>query len=137
MGVCWRKLAYETIIRSIAKAKYCGNFLNIITAVSWRIIAHNMGHPQSLTSIICNNTTGVGLSNDTIKKKYTKPEMRGSIISRIRYNRQIYRSCGSLELWIWAISYCRTILAKFHQEVWTLFVFIFRLLWTLIQMSKM
>ena len=49
-----------------------------------------MGHPQSLTSIICNNTTGVGLSNDTIKKKYTKAEMRDSIISQIRYNRQIF-----------------------------------------------
>jgi hypothetical protein len=57
-------------------------------AAGLRTILADMGYPQPPTTILCNNTSAIGLANDTIKQKHSKAiDMRFHWIrDRIRQN---------------------------------------------------
>ena len=60
------------VCTSSAEAEYAGTYLNVKTAIPLRIALQEMGHSQPPTPIVCDNTTAIGLADDTIKQKYTK-----------------------------------------------------------------
>ncbi len=53
-----------------------------------KVLTHDMGYPQPPTTILCDNTSAIGLANDTIKQKRSKAiDMRFHWIrDRIRQN---------------------------------------------------
>jgi hypothetical protein len=65
------------VTASAAKAKLGALFLNVQEAKIIRLILHEMGHPQPPTPIHCDNSTAVGISNNTVKRQRSRAmEMR-------------------------------------------------------------
>jgi hypothetical protein len=55
-----------------AEAETGGCYYNGKDAVPLRIALTEMGHPQSATPIECDNTTAVGILNDSIRQRRSK-----------------------------------------------------------------
>jgi hypothetical protein len=55
------------VVASAAKAKLGALFLNCKQATIFRLKLEEMGHPQPLTPIHCNNSTAVSIANNTVK----------------------------------------------------------------------
>ena len=76
------------VVASAAEAEYAALFTGAQTAAGLRTTLHDMGYPQLPTTILCDNTTAIGLANDSIKQKRSKAiDMRFHWIrDRIRQN---------------------------------------------------
>ena len=62
---------------SAAEAELGSLFLNTKQAKILRITLAEMGHPQPPTPIHCDNSTAVGIANDTVKQQQSRAmEMR-------------------------------------------------------------
>jgi hypothetical protein len=57
------------IIASAVEAKLGVLFLNCKQATIFRLALEEMGHPQPLTPIHCNDSTAVGIANNTVKQQ--------------------------------------------------------------------
>jgi hypothetical protein len=60
------------IVSSAAEAEVGGCYYNAKDATVLRIALEEMGHPQPPTPIECDNTTGVGILNDSIRQRRSK-----------------------------------------------------------------
>jgi hypothetical protein len=60
------------IVSSAAEAEVGGTYYNAKDATPLRIALEEMGYPQPPTPIECDNTTAVGIMNDTIRQKRSK-----------------------------------------------------------------
>jgi hypothetical protein len=60
------------VVSSAAEAELAGLFHNAKEACPLRICLEEMGHPQPATPIVTDNSTAVGIANDTIKQKRSK-----------------------------------------------------------------
>jgi hypothetical protein len=59
-------------VASIAEGEYCAQFLSGQTAYWHRVINEQMGYPQPPTILFGDNTTAVGIANDSLKIKRSK-----------------------------------------------------------------
>ena len=87
------------VLSSAAEAELAALFHNGKEACPLRITLEEMGHPQPPTPIITDNSTAVGIANDTVKQKKTKAmDMRFYwICDRVRQKQfHIYWKKGSL-----------------------------------------
>jgi hypothetical protein len=55
------------VVASTAEAKLGALFLNCKQATIFRLTLEEMDHPQPPTPIYCNNSTAVGIANNTVK----------------------------------------------------------------------
>ncbi len=55
------------IVASAAEAKLRALFLNCKQATIFRLALEEMGHPQPPTPIRCNNSTAIGIADNTVK----------------------------------------------------------------------
>ena len=62
----------HTVVTSAAEAEYAALYMNAKTATPLRHALIEMGHKQPPTPIQSDNTTAVGLANDTIKQRFSK-----------------------------------------------------------------
>ena len=62
----------QTVVTSAAEAKYVSLYMNAKTGIPMQHTLIEMGHPQPPTPTQTNNTTAVGIANDSIKQKYSK-----------------------------------------------------------------
>ena len=62
----------HTVVTSAAEAEYVSLYMNAKTAIPMRHTLIELGHRQPPTPIQADNTTEVGLANDSIKQKYSK-----------------------------------------------------------------
>ena len=62
----------QTVVTSAAEAEYVSLYINAKTGIPMRNTLIEMGHPQPPTPIQTDNTTAVGIANDSIKQKYSK-----------------------------------------------------------------
>jgi hypothetical protein len=60
------------VVASIAEGEYCSQFLTGQTAYWHRVILERMGYPQPSTILYGDNTTAIGIANDSIKVKKSK-----------------------------------------------------------------
>ena len=60
------------IVSSAAEAETGGAYYNGKDAVTLRTALEEMGHPQAATPMECDNTTTVGIINDTIRQRRSK-----------------------------------------------------------------
>jgi hypothetical protein len=60
------------IISSAAEAETGSAYYNGKDTVQLRTALEEMGHPQAATPMECDNTTTVGIINDTIRKQRSK-----------------------------------------------------------------
>ena len=60
------------VVTSAAEAKLRALFLNCKQATIFRLTLKVMGHPQPLTPIHCNNSTAIGIMNNTIKHQQSR-----------------------------------------------------------------
>ena len=60
------------IVSSAAEAETGGAYYNGKDAVPLRTALEEMGHPQAATPMECDNTTTVGIINDTIRQRRSK-----------------------------------------------------------------
>jgi hypothetical protein len=60
------------VVASIAEGEYCAQFITGQTAYWHRIINERMGYPQPPTILYGDNTTAIGIANDSIKIKRSK-----------------------------------------------------------------
>ena len=60
------------VVSSAAEAELAGLFHNAKESCPIRICLEEMGHPQPPTPIVTDNSTAVGIANDTIKQKRSK-----------------------------------------------------------------
>jgi len=60
------------VVASIAEGEYCSQFLTGQTAYWHRVILERMGYPQPSTILYGDNTTAIGIANDSIKAKKSK-----------------------------------------------------------------
>jgi hypothetical protein len=60
------------IVSSAAEAETGGCYYNGKDAVPLRIALEEMGHPQPATPIECDNTTAVGILNDSVRQRRSK-----------------------------------------------------------------
>ena len=60
------------IVSSAAEAEFGGCYYNAKDATILRTALEEMGHPQPPTPIECDNTTGIGILNDTIRQRRSK-----------------------------------------------------------------
>jgi hypothetical protein len=60
------------VVASIAEGEYCSQFLTGQTAYWHRVILEQMGYPQPPTILYGDNTTAIGIANDSIKVKKSK-----------------------------------------------------------------
>jgi hypothetical protein len=76
------------VVSSAGEAEYAALFTGGQHAAGLRTTLHDMGYPQPPTTILCDNTSAIGLANDTIKQKRSKAiDMRFHWIrDRIRQN---------------------------------------------------
>ena len=65
------KILHE-VVSSAAEAELAGLFHNAKEACPLRICLEELGHPQPATPIVTDNSTAVGIANDTIKQKRSK-----------------------------------------------------------------
>jgi hypothetical protein len=88
------------VVASAAEAEYAALFTGAQTAAGLRTTLHDMGYPQLPTTILCDNTTAIGLANDSIKQKRSKAiDMRFHWIrDRIRQNQFCIASRGLYSL---------------------------------------
>ena len=72
----------KEVMSSAAEAEIGALFINAKLAVPMRHTLEEMGHPQLATPIVTDNSTAVGIANDTIKQKLTMRDfmdtLRGS-----------------------------------------------------------
>ena len=67
----------KMVAASAAEAEHGALFLNAREAKVLRITLHELGHPQPPTPIHVDNTTAVGIVNNTIKRQWSRAvEMR-------------------------------------------------------------
>jgi hypothetical protein len=59
-------------VSSAGEAEYAALFTGGQHAAGLRTILTDMGYPQPPTTILCDNTTVIGIANDTIKQKHSK-----------------------------------------------------------------
>jgi hypothetical protein len=59
----------QFIVASAAEAKSGALFLNCKQATIFRLTLEEMGHPQPPTLVHCNNSTAVGIANNSVKKQ--------------------------------------------------------------------
>jgi hypothetical protein len=57
----------QFVIASAAEAKLGALFLNCKQATIFQLTLEEMGHPQPPTPVHCNNSTAVGIANNTVK----------------------------------------------------------------------
>lgn len=62
----------QAVVTSAADAEYVSLYINTKTGISMRYTLIEMGHPQPSIPIQTDNTTAVGIANDSIKQKYSK-----------------------------------------------------------------
>jgi hypothetical protein len=60
------------VIASAAKAKLGTLFLNCKQAKIFPLTHKEMGHLQPSTPVNCNNSTGVGIANNTVKSQHSR-----------------------------------------------------------------
>lgn len=60
------------VVSSVAEAEYAALFLNGREGAMLRTILHDLGYPQSSTTIYCDNACAVGIATDTVTPKRTK-----------------------------------------------------------------
>jgi hypothetical protein len=60
------------VVSSAAEAEIGGCFYNARDAAVLRIALAEMGHPQPPTPIECDNSTGVGILNDSLRQRRSK-----------------------------------------------------------------
>jgi hypothetical protein len=60
------------VVASIAEGEYCSQFLTGQTAYWHRVLLERMGYPQPSTILYGDNTTAIGIANDSIKAKKSK-----------------------------------------------------------------
>ena len=61
-----------TVCSSVAEAEYAALFLAGKEITSARHVLHDLGWPQSTTTIICDNSCAVGIATRTVKQKQSK-----------------------------------------------------------------
>jgi hypothetical protein len=59
------------VFTSAVEAKLGAPFLNCKQATIFRLTLEEMGHPQPPTPILCNNSTAVGIMNNTVKRQWS------------------------------------------------------------------
>jgi hypothetical protein len=64
-----RSAILRFVIASAAEAKLGALFLNCKQATFFRLALEKMGHPQPPTPIYCNNSTTVGIANNSVKRQ--------------------------------------------------------------------
>ncbi len=57
------------VVASAAEAKLGALYHNCQTAIVFRDILNDMGHPQPKTPVHCDNATAVGIANNTVKRQ--------------------------------------------------------------------
>jgi hypothetical protein len=62
----------QFVVASAAKAELGALYHNCQTGIIFRLTLAKMGHPQSKTPVHCDNTTAVGISNNTIKRQHSR-----------------------------------------------------------------
>jgi hypothetical protein len=60
------------VVSSAGEVEYAALFTGGQHAAGLRTILTDMGYPQPPTTILCDNTSAIGLVNDTIKQKRSK-----------------------------------------------------------------
>ena len=65
-------LVIPTVCSSAAEAEYAALFLVGREATYARHILEDLGHPQGIITIICDNSCAVGIANDEVKQKRSK-----------------------------------------------------------------
>ena len=67
----------KLVVCSAAEAELAALFLNMREAKILRLMLEEMGHKQPATLVHCDNSTVVGIANDTVKKQRSRSmEMR-------------------------------------------------------------
>ena len=67
----------KLVVCSAAEAELAALFLNMREAKILRLMLEEMGHTQPATPVHCDNSTAVGIANDTVKKQRSRSmEMR-------------------------------------------------------------
>ena len=65
------------VVASAAEAELGALYHNCQTAIVFRDILQDMGHPQTKTPVHCDNATAVGIANNTVKRQRSRSmEMR-------------------------------------------------------------
>ena len=59
------------VVTSVAEAKLGAFFVNYKKGKTVRLILEETGHPQSPTPVHVNNSTAVGIANDTVEKQHS------------------------------------------------------------------
>ena len=59
-------------VASIAEGEYCTQFIAGRIAIHHRNILETIGYPQLPTEFFCDNTTAIGIANDSVKPKKSK-----------------------------------------------------------------
>jgi hypothetical protein len=62
----------KNVLSSAAEAELAGLFLNGKEAVPKRITLEELGHPQPPTPMVTDNSTVMGITNDSVKQKRSK-----------------------------------------------------------------
>jgi hypothetical protein len=62
-------LILRFVIASAAKAKLGILFLNCEEGMIFRLMLEELGHPQPKMQVQCNNTTAIGIANNTVKRQ--------------------------------------------------------------------
>jgi hypothetical protein len=60
------------VVASAGEAEYAALFTGGQHAAGLRTVLADLGYPQPPTTILCDNTTAIGLANDNIKMKRSK-----------------------------------------------------------------
>ncbi len=60
------------VVSSAAEAKLGALLLNCKEGMIFRLTFKELGHPQSKTPVHCNNTTAVGIANNTVKQQRSR-----------------------------------------------------------------
>jgi hypothetical protein len=65
------------VVASVAEAELGGLFLNCKEGIIFQLTLEELGHPQPRTSVHCDDTTTVGIANNTVKWQQSRSmEMR-------------------------------------------------------------
>ncbi len=62
----------STVVSSATEAEYAALFMTGQSAVSIRHTLADLGYPQGVTNIVCDNKCAVGIANKTLKQKRSK-----------------------------------------------------------------
>jgi hypothetical protein len=61
----------QFVVASTAEAKLGALFLNCKQATIFRLTLKDMGHPQPPKLVHCDNSTAVGIANNSVKKQHS------------------------------------------------------------------